>query len=161
MLKQSIYILLAFIFFFATPSLYACKPCAKDLIFEEAVKQADLIIVGRKIAEGPRTDTPELLYGGPDWITVQITQTIKGNPEKTEILVNSWDAMCNYGIVVDDKSFVMLLAKKKGPVDESEYDAVNNGCSVKTYLLDEGSVVMDSRKLPLTDFIEKIKQLNQ
>ena len=160
MLRQFISSLLALIFFLAAPSTQACEPCAKDLTFEETVKQADLIIIGEKIAEGPGTDTDQS-PGGPDWITVKIIQTLKGNSDKNEINVNSWESMCDYGIVVDDKPYVMLLSKKTSPHEQYEYDAVNNGCSVKKYLFENGSIIMNGQRLPLSDFIEKVSLIQQ
>lgn len=51
------------------------------------------------------------------------------------ITVNSWDGMCDYGIIADEKEYLMILVRKP-----EQYDAVNNGCSVKQGVVEGGKV---------------------
>jgi len=59
-------------------SAYACEPCGSTLDLNETIQQADLIIIGKKIKDGPHTDPRPEGYGGPDWIIVKIERVLKG-----------------------------------------------------------------------------------
>jgi len=132
---------------------YSCEPCMEIFDLQKTSQKADLIIIGQKTGEGPRSDFGEG-YGGPDWITVKIIKGIKG-AVSGEIKVNSWDAMCEYGIAVDDKTYVMFL-KKESRHDDHDYDAVNYGCSIKTYPFENNMVIFDGKKITLKSFIKKL-----
>lgn len=91
------------------PLIYACEPCEEELGFEETAKKADLIIIGQKVSESPDTNPSGGGPSGPDCIELKAFKVLKGNNDENKIRVNSWDAMCDYGIVVDDKTYVMFL----------------------------------------------------
>lgn len=135
---------------------YACQPCAKILSFEESVKEADLIIIGQKISKGPRSDFGDG-YGGPEWIEVEIKQVLRGKMSAARIKVNSWDAMCPYGIIAEnDKDYVMLLKQREVTHEDYQFDAVNYGCGVKTYVLDGDHINFDGEKISVINFKKKV-----
>jgi len=150
------YIISLFILFliFGIASVsFGCEPCAKYLSFEESVEEADLIIIGHKISEGPRSDFGEG-WGGPEWIEVKVKLVLKGETEAEKIKVNSWDAMCGYGITVDnDKDYVMLLKSIEG---YQQFDAVDYGCGVKTYVLEGDLINYDGEKISVADFKKRL-----
>lgn len=137
----------------------ACEPCKEVLDFENTVERADLIIVGRKIENGPNTFPYKHLrrYTRPDWIKVKVVRTLKGVPSSKWILVNSWDGKCKYGLVLDDELYVMFLRQRSVSGQDYQYDAVNYGCSVKNYLVENGSVDFQGIKISMNSFIFKLK----
>lgn len=191
------------IFYFA-PLLYGCEPCSEILSFEETTKKANLIIIGQKAAEGQHTDLRPEGYGGFDWIDIRIIKVLEGETSQDQIRVKSYDAMCDYGITVDDKTYVIFLARyedrntndkiqnlleqkqaflnikedefydekmrdaidmtikdfndkiKKLEAEKIEYDAVNNGCAVKTFLYQNGKVDFHGELISLDDFMAKL-----
>ena len=146
-----------FLFVFTASVGNACEPCAKILNFEESVKEADLIIIGQKVSEGPRSDFRGEGYGGPDWIEVKIMQVLKGERPAERIKVNSWDAMCDYGIVVEkDNVYVMLLKQRKVTDEDYQFDAVNFGCGVKIYALEGEFINFDGKRISVVDFKKEL-----
>jgi len=116
--------------FLASSEVHACQPCTLKLDFDDTVKAADLVVIGRKIGEYP---SPEMVLPnqfGPDWIRIEVVEILKGFCESEVIKVNSYNGMCPYGIVIkDENSYVLFL--KKAIVDYVDYDAVNHGCAEK------------------------------
>ncbi len=146
-----------FLWLSLVPASNACEPCAKILSFEESVREADLIVIGQKISEGPRSDFGEG-YGGPDWIEVKIGQVLKGEVSVEKIKVNSWDAMCDYGIVLEqDRSYVMLLKQRKVSDEDYQYDAVNYGCGVKAYALQGDLINFNGKEIPVMEFKKELE----
>ena len=138
-----------FYFLFALSIVYACAPCPSTLNFEETVEKSDLIIIGQRTDFSPNEqDSFETL---PDSINVNIIEILKGNTNQNQITVNSWNGMCGYGIVVDDKEYVMLLQEK-----DNMYDAVDFGCSVKTFPVDNGLVDFNGDKISIDEFTDKL-----
>jgi hypothetical protein len=139
---------------------YACEPCSKIFNFEETARQAYLIIIGKKTSEGPHTD-PLTGYGGPDWIEIEIVRVLKGQIEKNKIKVNGWDGMCEYGFILDEEKYVLFLEKKDGSQrgEDFQYDAVNFGCAVKTYLMNANRVVFEGKEIMLEEFIQKLNSV--
>ena len=132
----------------------ACQPCATTLTLAETSKQSDLIIIGQKIKEGPSSDFLGAIRG-PDWIDIKVIRVLKGKESQEVIRVNSWDGMCSFGIAVNDKTYLIFLQKRIPPATEDyQYDAVNQGCSVKVYQIEDNDQVdVDGRKIPLDDFV--------
>lgn len=133
--------------FFVLPFLWsysvlACEPCESNLGIEETIAQADLILIGQKIRDivepGIPPDTP------PE-IVVRIDRFLKGFVKEKELKVHSFSGECPYGIVVDEKSYLIFL---KGP----PYTAVNNGCAVKTLPAQEGLIEWEGRRLSPNEF---------
>lgn len=152
MKKLFIFAAIIFSFFFISSPAFACEPCAKTLNLEETIKKADLIIVGQKVADGPRSDFSEG-YGGSDWIKVKIIKTLKGSAPSAKIKVNSWDTMCPYGIIVNDsRSYLMLLQKKISSEESYQYDAVDFGCAEKSYLIENNQVNLNGQEITLENF---------
>jgi len=150
-MNKTLLFLIAF-FLFYVPSGFCCEPCKEILGFQSTVQQADLIIVGRKIAE----DTParEQSNSGPESITIQVLKYLKGKAPR-KIKVNSWDGMCPFGIVIDNRTYVIFLQKKGTPLfalGKVEYDAINQGCSIKTYPVESDTVYFEDQKISLDIF---------
>ena len=124
----------------------ACEPCAYILNFEETVAEADLIMVGRKTADGPSTGN------GPDWISVQVVEVLLGNVAGGSIRVNSWDGMCAYGIIIEDDGLYVMLLKE----GEDMYRAIEWGCSVKQFPVMDEYVQMDDGSVHLDDFVQML-----
>jgi hypothetical protein len=153
--KKFIFIAAIFSFFFVSPPAFACEPCSNSLSFDETLSKADLIIIGQKVAEGPRSDFGEG-YGGSDWIEVKVIEILKGSIPNKEIKINSWDAMCPYGIVVDDnRNYLMLLQKKATPGEDYQYDSVDSGCAERSYLVENNQIDLDGQKTSLEDLASK------
>jgi hypothetical protein len=134
--------------FFLTPAL-ACEPCFRILTLEETAEAADLVIIGRLARKGPSTgDYPQ---GGPDWIEVQVLETLKGKPKEKRIRVNSWDGMCNYGIILPDKrDYIIFLAE-----GEELYKAVDIGCAAKQFPIENGMVMLETESVSLDEFVAR------
>ena len=138
---------------------FACTPCPKELTFNETVKETNLIIIGKKIFEGPSTKYDEnpagpaspTSPGGPDWIKVAILEVLKGETNQKEITVNSWNGMCAYGIIVDDGTYVILLEK-----GGDQYYEVHAGCGAKTFLVENDKVGFYGEKISVDDFVSKL-----
>jgi len=143
--------LLTAILLLSAKTACACEPCSKTLDFDETARKSNLIIIGQKIADGPRSDFGEG-YGGPDWIEVKITKIFKGNSSKDTIKVNSWDGMCPYGIVVDDKPHIMFLQKRSSIEENYEYDAVDYGCSVHTLPAENNKITYKGENINTKEF---------
>ena len=152
-MKKS-YLAIGFIFLFcSTLPSYACEPCTKVLSFEESVKEADLIVIGKNIT----LESNSRKIGGPEWIEVEVREVLKGKIDANKIKVNSWDGMCGYGIVIDQSNdYVILLKKREIPNGEYQFDAVNFGCGVKEYVLKGNYVDMDGNEISLSEFKSKL-----
>jgi len=158
MKNKFIVLFTGFLFVFLSSGVYACEKCFPTLNLEETVAESDLIIIGQKISEGPHTDPRPDGYGGPDWIEIEIEKIVKGQTKEKKIKVNSWDAMCRYGIIIDDQKYIMFLKERNVEDETYEYDAVNYGCAVKTYLIKEDMVEFERRKfVPMDEFINELK----
>jgi hypothetical protein len=128
----------------------ACEPCFKILTLEETAEQADLIIIGKKVKEGPSTG--QYPQGGPDWIEIKVLETLKGEAPANRIKVNSWDGMCNYGIIITDKrEYLIFLAER-----EDFYKAVDIGCAAKQFPIENGIVEMYEESVPLDEFVTRL-----
>ncbi len=143
-------------------SSLACEPCFKELDLNETYQKADLVIIGRKTADGIKL-SPSDSHIGPEWIEVQTSKIIKGESDSDHLKINSWQAMCDgYGIVIDEKLYIIFLEKKSPPKDftwdDYAYDAVNFGCSVKTLLIEDNKVYLNNEKIPLEDFVIQLQQ---
>jgi hypothetical protein len=135
----------------ATGPVWACEPCAEVLGLDETVRQADLVIVGRKTDAEPHAATGPA-GAAPDWIDVEVLQVLKGTSAEARLRVNSWDGMCDYGIVVDAHPHVMFLVKPRPGQGRVFYDAVNDGCAVKTYPIDGNQVRLDDESIAVEQF---------
>ena len=145
-------------FVFIISEIYACEPCVKALNLEESINKSDLIIVGAKVAQGPAAS--DVGPGGPEWIEVKVTRILKGNIKEDKIKVNSWDGMCPYGIIVDEKYYAMLLAERKSSYADYQYDAVDFGCAVKTLLVENNMVNVEGKGVSIDDFIKNFSLKN-
>ena len=140
-------------------AVLGCEPCPEEIDIKETYRRADLVIVGEKFSEGPSSNTQP---SGPEWIEVQTSKIIKGISDSNHFKINSWDGMCGYGIVIDEKTYVIFLEKKSPHKDftwdDYAYDAINSGCSVKTLLIENGEVNFNNEKIPLEEFIIQLQQ---
>ena len=153
-MKKFIFSISILALFLVSSPVFACEPCASTLNIEQTINKSDLIIVGQKITDGPRSDFGEG-YDGSDWIEVKIIETLKGSAPSAKIKINSWDAMCAYGIIVnDDRNYLMLLQKRDN-AGENFYDAVDYGCAEKSYLVENSQVDLNGQKISLENFASK------
>jgi hypothetical protein len=122
----------------------ACTPCLPDRVLDlaETAEAADLIVIGRQVQRGPSTGT------GPDWITIRVSEVLKGSTEETRIRVDSFSGMCGYGIVVDRATYVIFLER-----GDDMYYAVNDGCAVHTVPVEGGEVTVDGQGMPIDEFV--------
>jgi hypothetical protein len=134
----------------------ACEPCSRTLNIVETTKTADLIIIGQKIEDGPIQESAPKYVGG-NWIKVKALTVLKGNLEDLEVNLKSWDDFCPYGIVIDDRTYVIFLAKSKDDEGGYQYEAVNAGCAVKTLLVENDTVNFLGRPLSIEDFSEALQ----
>lgn len=134
--------------FFFTATVYACQPCPSTLNFEETVEKSDLIIIGQRTDFSPNEQDS---FEVPDSINVKIIEILKGETSQNQISVNSWDGMCGYGIVIDDKKYVMLLQER-----DNIYDTIDFGCSVKTFSVENGLVDFNGDKISIDEFTDKL-----
>ena len=146
-------VLLSIIMGVLSPSARACEPCLKILNLEETVKAAELILVGRRTDYSPKEKERRKGQEGPDTIQVKVREVLKGNLQQgSRIKVNSWDGMCPYGILADEKVYLMLLIKRK----RADYwDTVNNGCSQKLFSVERDQIILDGISLSAADFAAK------
>lgn len=145
MKKPLIALIFLIVTFLAAIPASACEPCAEMLTLEESAAEADLIIVGAMLDQGPSTGN------GPDWITVQVVERWKGARTPDRIRVNSWDGMCLYGIPAESGEFLMLLEQR-----DDQYVTVNSGCAISRYTIDAANeqVIVDDQPVSYTDFID-------
>lgn len=74
----------------------ACQPIS-SLSFENAVKAADLIVIGQEIKEGPSQPTEWPYGGGPSWIDFKVTEVLKGQIQNNPIRLST-NGPCGYGL---------------------------------------------------------------
>ena len=125
----------------------ACQPCKSKLDLEQSLKQADLVIVGKRTDYDPAGKKPPR-------IKVDIIKVLKGETKEAQIEVQSWYGMCPYGIVVDDKIHVMIL--KKSLKFRGAYTAVNGSCSVTKLPVKSNKVSVAGRIMSIEDIAKII-----
>jgi len=145
--------LLTFLVFLSFVGLSsACQPCLKNYSFDEAVKKADLIILGQKIKAW--SDNPKASPNQPEWVEVAVKEVFKGELSAKQVKIHSYYGMCPYGVVLpDDKSYLMLLEK-----EDDHFRAVYQGCAVNKYLVEDNKVLFEDEKISIDDFVKKIGQ---
>jgi len=74
----------------------ACQPIP-SLSFENAVKAADLIVIGQQIKEGPSRPTGWPYGGGPSWIDFKIEEVLKGEIIQNTIRLST-NEVCGCGL---------------------------------------------------------------
>ena len=152
MKKTTATAIIFFSFLFMAKAVFACEPCIHTLNLKETSEKSDLIIIGQRTDFSSREkDSRE----NPDTINVKILKILKGKTEKDQIDVNSWDGICTYGIVVDDKKYIMLLEERDGI-----YDAVDFGCSAKTFLVEGDLVDYNGSKISIDTFAKDLGLIN-
>ena len=126
----------------------ACQPCTSTLNLEQSLKKADLVIVGRRMDHEPN---------GPPYqtSTVAVFKVLKGTVIREEVLVRGWHGMCPYGIIVNDKTYLMIL--QVSSEISGAYEAVDSGCSVKTLPVQSGVVSIEGKRLSLEKFKRRYK----
>ena len=64
--------------------------------------------------------------------------------------------MCSYGIIVENKKdYVMLLKQREVSGEDYQFDSVNYGCGVKTYVLENGLINFEGEKIAVVDFMKR------
>lgn len=125
----------------------ACQPCKSKLDLEQSLKQADIVIVGKRIDYNPEEKMPSN-------IKVNIIKVLKGKIKEAQIVVKSWYGMCPYGIVVDNQIYVMIL--KKPLKMQGVFTTVNMGCSVTKLLVKSNKVSIGSKSMSIEDIAKII-----
>ena len=134
-----------------TETAIACQPCKSKLDLEQSLKKADLVIVGKRIDYDPEEKMPS-------GIKVNIIKVLKGEIKKKQIEVKSWYGMCPYGIVVDDRIYVMILRK---PLKmQGMHTTVNMGCSVTKLLVKSNKVFVDGKIISIGDIAKIINMFH-
>ncbi|MGD8821561.1 MAG: hypothetical protein PVG63_00535 [Anaerolineales bacterium] len=143
-------LLLAAMFIFGllmlTDAARACEPCVEILDLEQTTTAADVIVIGRLVREGPSTGF------GPDWLEIEILEVWKGELEQARIQVNSWDGMCAYGVILFDHEPHLIFLEKQGDI----YDTVENGCAVRSILIEGNQIITDDGPVPLDEFADSL-----
>lgn len=125
--------------------LLSCEECESTLTLQETIAQADFIFIGQKIQEITAPGIPPEI---PPEILVRVDQLLKGFVKEKELKVHSFSGECPYGIVVDDKPYLMFI---KGP----PYTSVNLGCAVKTLPVHDGLIEAEGNDLTVSEFVAK------
>jgi hypothetical protein len=125
-----------------TNSARACEPCVEILDLEQTTAAAELIVIGRLVREGPSTGS------GPDWLDIEILEVWKGALDQDRIRVNSWDGMCAYGVILFDHEPHLIFLEKRGDI----FDAVENGCAVRSILIEGDLIHTEGGLAPLDEF---------
>ena len=132
---------------------FSCQPCRAKLNFQETVKRADLIIIGKKVAdEGPmvRAGRSNSL---PEGSKIKIFRVLKGKTVRDAIDVRCMYGMCGYGICLQDDSLhVIFLSAVKSELGGYDFTSVHSGCAVKLYRVVDNKVVMDGETVPMAEF---------
>jgi hypothetical protein len=134
-------------------STYSCQPCRTKIDFKETVKRADLIIVGKKVAdEGQRVRTGRN-QSRPEGGKIKIFRVLKGKTGRDTIDVRCMYGMCGYGICLEgDGLHVIFLSAVKLEGGGYDYTAIHSGCAVKYYRVVDNSVAMDGETVPMAQF---------
>jgi hypothetical protein len=137
-------------------SCFACQPCRTKLNFKDTVKRADLIIIGKKIADQGRKLRGFREKGITEGKKIKIFRVLKGITNKDIINVRCLYGMCGYGICInDDKLYMIFLSAPKSDGNGYNYTSVNSGCAVKYYEVVGNSIVLNGVSVPMSQF-EKI-----
>lgn len=132
---------------------FSCQSCRAKLNYQETVRQADLIIVGKKVAdEGPMVREGRG-HSRPEGGKIKIFRVLKGKTSRDTIDVRCMYGMCGYGICLqDDSLYVIFLFAVKSEGGGYDYTSVHSGCAVKYYRVVDESVVMDGETIPMARF---------
>lgn len=149
---------LSLILLLAIPDLaLACQPCGKQLDWKQTVQKADAIVIGRQFHAGPDTKT-----GGPDWIDLKVDDELVGEAVSEVVRVNSWDAMCEYGIELPNSDpHIVFLKETNLARTKTHYSSVALGCGAKAFAIVDDHVVMEKTRIPLAEFIAQIQALRK
>ncbi|MBZ0166825.1 MAG: hypothetical protein K8I00_08455 [Candidatus Omnitrophica bacterium] len=133
---------------------HACEPCAQRLDWQQTARDADLIVLGRKLDDGPADSG-----GGPDWIDLKVDDELHGTALSVVVRVNSWDGMCPYGIdIPNGEPHLIFLKSSNLSKTKTHYTAVAQGCGAKALPIIDDHVVVDSTRIPVTRFMEQLRQ---
>lgn len=134
---------------------HACQPCAESLDWIETARSADVIVVGRKFHAGPAEG-----HGGPDWIDLKVDDELIGTAISEVVRVNSWDGMCPFGITIaNGDPHIVFLTKANLSRTGAHYTAVSQGCGAKALPIVDDHVVLNSTRVPVTQFLEQLRQV--
>ena len=127
----------------------ACEPCSSNLNLEQSLNKADLVIVGQKFINNDVSEER------PTTSRIQVLRVLKGRLSDKQIVVRSWYGMCPYGIIIDDKTYLMILSKSKEM--PGAYESIDSGCSVKTLPVKGDNVYVDGVTISLAKIKRKFK----
>ncbi len=133
----------------------ACEPCARSLDWVETARSADVVVLGRKFDDGPAEAD-----GGPDYIDLKVDDELLGTAISEVVRVNSWDGMCPYGITLTNSApHIVFLTESNLSRTGAHYTAVSLGCGAKALPVVDDHVVLDSARIPLSEFVERLQRL--
>ncbi len=127
---------------------WACEPCPTDFELDvtQAAKEATLIaLVKRAPAAAQPAPSPGHPVEEPDVLVVDLVKTLKGKA-KERLTVNSWDGMCDYGVVIkpdDTKTYLVLLSWSE---QHKHFQQVHQGCAPYQLPVVNGSVTLPEGK---------------
>jgi hypothetical protein len=135
----------------------ACQPCKAKLNFKDTVKRADLIIMGKKIADKGRMVRVGKDKFHPEGSKIKIFRVLKGQTNKDTINVRCLYGMCRYGICVEnDKPYVIFFSVPKSEGNGYDYTSVNSGCAVRYYEVAGNNIVIDGVSVSISHFEKMI-----
>lgn len=116
---------------------FACSPCQQILDLQQTIALGQPVIIGERLT--PLGAKESKRAGGPEVIEVKVYEVLKGNITESQIKVHGWSGMCDFGLVSPPhEKVVMFLEPSKNKA--RAYDAVNNGCAVKTLAIEDGNI---------------------
>lgn len=131
-------------------SVSACEPCLEVLTLQETIDEADLIVVGKKTADGPSEDPR---FDSPRWIEIEIDNILKGSVSARRIKAGAWSGMCGYGIIIeDDRDYLIFM---KGTEDPDMYSSVKQDCGVARFAIENGQIDTGEEKLSVGNFASR------
>jgi len=147
-------VLILLVLFIFQSDVFA-QNCDHHLNFEGTVRMADLIIVGNKVTD-PQILTESDAYIDTDLILVEVKRILKGEEKNKYIkILRNFGLPQGWGIDLGEKTYLIFLTR----IDAAkgvEYRAVEQGCSVRMYLMEGDIVVFSDKMVHIDDFALRI-----
>jgi hypothetical protein len=109
-MKISLIIVCVILCSLLTQVIYACEDMM-PLGIQRTTEQADLIIIGQKVVQGPIGEKEFPFGGEPIWVDIKITKILKGNSSENPIRIQT-NSPCGYGFPapIDNKEYLMFFS---------------------------------------------------
>ena len=145
------------------PKALACWPCTEYTQLDEAIKKADLIVIGSGIP-GKISPQPQ---GALNVLAFSVSEVLKGTLDEKTILVDAnWTNRCVSAPLLSKDKTDLLILKSSG---ESAFYRAVDICGEKQFELIEdilypvdhlGNTILDKPFMPLVDFKKKYFEAN-